>query len=171
MKKQWKKICEMIYGREYELRERIFRMIILIGCTLLILGIIECIGLMDVKLIVIPLVVLLIVLGVELLVTFKYRKIDVGAVIVGFLIILFVFPTMVCARSFLCFFDVFRQKACFFPHLIACRGCFYLCIRLLLSAEYNAYGLQSGGLYGFDLRRSCGRTCRRRYFESTDEDV
>ncbi len=94
MKKQWKKICEMIYGREYELRERIFRMIILIGCTLLILGIIECIGLMDVKLIVIPLVVLLIVLGVELLVTFKYRKIDVGAVIVGFLIILFVFPTM-----------------------------------------------------------------------------
>ena len=77
MKKQWKKICEMIYGREYELRERIFRMIILIGCTLLILGIIECIGLMDVKLIVIPLVVLLIVLGVELLVTFKYRKIDV----------------------------------------------------------------------------------------------
>lgn len=94
MKKLGKKIYEMIYGRDYELRERIFRMIILIGCALLVMGIVECIGIMDVKVIVIPLVVLLAVLGVELLVTFKYRKIDVAAVIVGCLIILFVFPSM-----------------------------------------------------------------------------
>lgn len=94
MKKLAKKIYEMIYGRDYELRERVFRMIILVGCTLLVMGIIECIGIMDVKVIVIPLVVLLAVLAVELLVTFKYRKIDVAAVIVGFLIILFVFPSM-----------------------------------------------------------------------------
>lgn len=94
MKKQFKKIYEMIYGRDYELRERIFRVIILIGGALAIMGILECIGLMDVKVILIPLVLLLLVLVVELLITFKYRKIDFAAAIVGFLIILIVFPSM-----------------------------------------------------------------------------
>lgn len=94
MKKKIKSIYEMIYGRDYELRERIFRMIILIGGALALLGILECIIIMDVKVIVLPLVLLLAVLGVEFLITFKYRKIDVAAVIVGFLIIMLIFPAM-----------------------------------------------------------------------------
>ncbi|MCM1155145.1 MAG: DegV family EDD domain-containing protein [Roseburia sp.] len=94
MKKLREKIYDMIYGRDYELRERIFRMIILVGGALLVMGIIECISIMDVKVIVLPLILLLLVLGIELVVTFKYRKIEVAAVIVGFLIILLVFPTM-----------------------------------------------------------------------------
>ncbi len=89
-----KKLLETIYGRDYELRERIFRMIILVGCALAGLGIIECILLMDLNIILIPLLVLLAVMGMELLITFKYRKIDFAAVIVGFLIILFIFPAM-----------------------------------------------------------------------------
>ena len=94
MREKLKSIYEMIYGREYELRERIFRMIILVGGALALLGIVECIILMDVKIIVLPLALLLLVLGIELLITFKYRKIDIAAIIVGFLIILLVFPTM-----------------------------------------------------------------------------
>lgn len=89
-----KKFLETICGRDYELRERIFRMIILVGCTLASLGIIECIFLMDLKIILIPLLILLGVMGIELLITFKYRKIDFAAAIVGCLIILFVFPAM-----------------------------------------------------------------------------
>ncbi len=89
-----KKLLETIYGRDYELRERIFRMIILVGCVLAGMGIIECMILMDLNVILIPLLVLLTVMGIELLITFKYRKIDFAAVIVGFLIILFIFPAM-----------------------------------------------------------------------------
>lgn len=89
-----KKLIEMIYGREYELRERIFRIIILVGSALALMGIIECIILMDVNIIIVPLFILLAVLGIELLITFKYRRIDFAAVIVGFLIILVIFPMM-----------------------------------------------------------------------------
>ncbi|MDE7131112.1 MAG: hypothetical protein K2O65_04840, partial [Lachnospiraceae bacterium] len=89
-----KKLLETIYGRDYELRERIFRMIILVGCLLAMAGIIECVILMDVHVITIPLFILLAVMGIELLITFKYRKINVAAIIVGFLIILVVFPSM-----------------------------------------------------------------------------
>lgn len=89
-----KKLFEMIYGRDYALRERIFRMIILVGSSLVIMGIIECITLMDVTAILIPLLILLVVMGIAILATFKYRKIDFAAVIVGFLIILVVFPEM-----------------------------------------------------------------------------
>ncbi len=94
MKKLYDKLVGIIYRRDYELRERIFRMIILIGCFMVMLGIIECIILMDLNIIVMPLVVLLAVMIGELLITFKYRRIDIAAIIVGFLVILLVFPAM-----------------------------------------------------------------------------
>lgn len=89
-----RKFLEAIFGREYELRERIFRMLILVGGSLALMGILECFILMDVKIVIIPLIVLLAVLCMELLITFKYRKIDIAAISVAFLIILIVFPTM-----------------------------------------------------------------------------
>ena len=89
-----KKLFEVIYGREYELRERIFRMLILIGGSILIMGIVECLIIMDVKLIVIPMTGFLLVLIAVLLITFKYHKIDMSAAIVAFLIILVIFPAM-----------------------------------------------------------------------------
>lgn len=94
MKKLYAKLRETIFGREYELQERIFRMIIIVGGTLALAGIVECMILMDIKLIVIPLLILLAVLGVELVITFKFRRIDIASVIVGCLIILVVFPEM-----------------------------------------------------------------------------
>ncbi|MDE6749004.1 MAG: DegV family EDD domain-containing protein [Lachnospiraceae bacterium] len=94
MKKLYDKIARIIYRRDYELRERIFRMIILIGSLLATLGIIECIILMDINIIVVPLALLLAVMIGELLITFKYRRIDIAAIIVGFLVILLVFPAM-----------------------------------------------------------------------------
>ena len=89
-----KKMLASIYGRDYELRERIFRMIILVGLLLAGLGIAECLLVMDVHVIVIPLAILFLVMVVELLATFKYRKIEFASIVVAFLIILFVFPAM-----------------------------------------------------------------------------
>ena len=89
-----KKLFETIYGRDYELRERIFRMLILVGICLASMGIIECILLMDVHIIVIPLIILLAVMTVVFLATFKYRKINFASTIVAFLIIFLVFPAM-----------------------------------------------------------------------------
>lgn len=94
MKKLYDKIAGIIYRRDYELRERIFRIIILVGSLLAMLGIIECIILMDINIIVVPLAILLAVMIGELLITFKYRRIDIAAIIVGFLVILLVFPAM-----------------------------------------------------------------------------
>ena len=94
MKKIYAKLFETIYGREYELQERIFRMIIMVGGTLALAGIVECLFLMDINVVILPLLILFAVLAVELVITFKYRKIDLAAVIVGFLIILVVFPEM-----------------------------------------------------------------------------
>lgn len=89
-----KKLFETIYGRDYELRERIFRMLILVGICLAGMGIIECIFLMDVHIIVIPLIILLAVMVIVFLATFKYRKINFASTIVAFLIIFLVFPAM-----------------------------------------------------------------------------
>ena len=89
-----KKLLETIYGRDYDLRERIFRMIVLVGVLLASMGIIECVVLMDMHVIVVPLFILLAVMIIALLVTFKYRKIDIAAILVGFLIILLIFPAM-----------------------------------------------------------------------------
>lgn len=89
-----KKLFETIYGRDYELRERIFRMLILVGICLASMGIIECIFLMDVHIIVIPLIILLAVMVIVFLATFKYRKINFASTIVAFLIIFLVFPAM-----------------------------------------------------------------------------
>ncbi|MCM1325065.1 MAG: DegV family EDD domain-containing protein [Bacteroidales bacterium] len=94
MKRLYGKIREMLYRRDYSLNERIFRMIILIGSGMAAMGIIECLILMDVMTVLIPLIILLIVMVAELLITFKYRKIEVAAVIVALLIILVVFPAM-----------------------------------------------------------------------------
>lgn len=94
IEKLYKKISHMIYTREYELQERIFRVIVLVGCSLAMMGIIECILLMDVNAIIIPLIILFLVMAICLLATFKYRKIDLVAIIVGFLIILLIFPSM-----------------------------------------------------------------------------
>lgn len=94
IEKLYKTIYHMIYTREYELQERIFRVIILIGCSLASIGIIECIILMDINTITIPLFILLFVMIICLLATFKYRKINLVAMIVGFFIILFIFPSM-----------------------------------------------------------------------------
>ncbi len=94
MKKLFEKLVEVINGREYRLQERIFRMMIIMGCILAFVGIVECMILMDIKFVILPLLILLAVFSIEFVITFKYRRTDIAAMIIAFIIILVVFPEM-----------------------------------------------------------------------------
>lgn len=87
-------LSDKILGRELELRERMFRVIILIGGSMSIVGIVECMFIMDVGIIIAPLFFLLVLLGIALFMTFKYHKIDMAAVFMGIVIIMGLFPCM-----------------------------------------------------------------------------
>lgn len=88
------KVSLFLFGRNLDLRERIFRMIIAVGAAVATAGILECIILMDIGIILVPLSILLFVMIVALVITFKYNKVNVAAVVVGLLIIIVVFPEM-----------------------------------------------------------------------------
>lgn len=89
-----KKLFEIINGREYEMQERIFRMIILLGSAVILVAVAEVLAVNDLNVILVPLLILLTVLIIEIMLTFKYRRIDIASAIVGILIILVVFPAM-----------------------------------------------------------------------------
>ena len=68
------KISLYLFGRNLDLRERIFRMIIAIGAAVATAGILECIILMDIGIILVPLSILLLVMIMALVITFKYNN-------------------------------------------------------------------------------------------------
>ena len=88
------KLKQTIFGRELDLRERLFRICIIVGCLLSLLVLVECILLLDAKSIILPYVVLVPAMIICVLATFRWRKINVAAVILAFVIILIVFPKM-----------------------------------------------------------------------------
>ncbi len=90
----WKKLEQLIYGKEYDLKERLFRTIILISVVAAIAGIVECFLIMDADVITLPLLFLLVMMGTILYVTFKYRKTNLAALLLGIIIIGMVFPFM-----------------------------------------------------------------------------
>ncbi len=89
-----KKLYDMFYGREYKLRERVFRMVVLIGAIALIIGVIEALFVNNTSEILVPLILLMGVFVTVLIMTFKYRKVDLAAMIVAIVIIVIVFPEM-----------------------------------------------------------------------------
>ena len=86
------KLVEKLAGREFSLRERLFRLIIMVGFGLSFLGLIECTFVMSASMMVIPFVSLFVGMTIGVILTFKYRKLDLAAIIVGLDIILIVFP-------------------------------------------------------------------------------
>ncbi len=91
----WKKLVQLLSGKDCELREQLFRSIVSVGAILTIIGILEIILVMEVKGILIPMLfVLLVIMGGALFATFKYRKYDVAAILVGFVVVVIVFPVM-----------------------------------------------------------------------------
>lgn len=89
-----RKLQQLAFGGELELRERMFRIIILIGGLAAVLGMLEYMTLTDVYALVVPLFAMTIVIGIAIVATFKYRKIEISAVLVGIAITVIVFPAM-----------------------------------------------------------------------------
>ena len=91
----WKKIYGLVFGRDCELRERMLRSIIMVGGLATIIGIGEILLIMQLDgLLIAFLALLLLIMGISLFVTFKYGKYDLAAILIGFIIIVMVFPVM-----------------------------------------------------------------------------
>ncbi len=90
-----KKIHQLIFGKDCELRERMLRSFIMVGGLATIIGIGEVILTMQLNpLLITVLILLLVVMGTSLYVSFKYGKYDVAATAIGFIIIILIFPMM-----------------------------------------------------------------------------
>lgn len=89
-----KKLYRIVFSREMPLRERMFRVIVLVGGIAAVLGILEYMMLTDIPALLVPLFAMATVIAIAIVATFKYRKIDFSATLVGIAITVMVFPTM-----------------------------------------------------------------------------
>ena len=91
----WKRFIQLVAGKECELKERMLRTIIMVGGAATIIACVEIFLVMEVTSILLPiLVILLLVMGFALFVTFKYKKYDLAAILLGLIIVVMVFPLM-----------------------------------------------------------------------------
>ncbi len=89
------KIIQAVLGKDCELRERMLRSIILMGGFATIAGITEILLVMKINNILLPMLfLLLLAMGASFIATFKYRKYDYAAILLGLVIIVMVFPVM-----------------------------------------------------------------------------
>lgn len=93
----WKRIFKPLPVGEYELRERMLRSIIQVGGAAALIGAIEVFLMMGETKVMLPVwAVLIIAIVATLALTFKYRKYELAAMILGFIIIVVIFPIMFC---------------------------------------------------------------------------
>ncbi len=89
-----KTLHDLANDREVEPRERLFRVIILAGAAMALLGVVENALVTDFKQVVFPALIQLVIVSAALFLTYKYRKMDFASVLVGFVICVKVFPDM-----------------------------------------------------------------------------
>lgn len=91
----WKKIVQLVHGKDCELRESMFRTIILVGGLATVVGIGEILIVMDVTTVLVPfLIALLGIMAISFVATFKYSRYDFASTLIGLLIIVMIFPVM-----------------------------------------------------------------------------
>lgn len=91
----WKKIFKPLPAGEYELRERMLRSVIQISGVAVFLGMLEMFLIMEESKVMLPVMgTLLVIIAATLVVVFKYRKYELAAKILGFIIIIVLFPIM-----------------------------------------------------------------------------
>ncbi len=89
-----RKLFDKVFDRELEVNERIFRMMILLGSIAAMVGMVESVLLVDVHGIILPLVIMLVVMAIALVGTFRYRMLHFSSIALGLLIVIVVFPEM-----------------------------------------------------------------------------
>jgi DegV family protein with EDD domain len=80
------------YNREVELRERMFRMVLMTGCVVVIAGIVEWIVLMRMDILLVPLLTVFVLMLLAAAVTRRYHKIELASMLVGGFVIFLLFP-------------------------------------------------------------------------------
>ena len=86
------KMKNIIFGRDVELKERLFRMILLVGLLVSGTAIFECLFFMHNPQSVCFLLIAFTSMGISLFITLKYGKYDIPAIIVGIVLIVIAFP-------------------------------------------------------------------------------
>ena len=93
----WRKIFKPLPDGDYDLRERMLRSLIQFGGAAALMGMIEMSFMVEETKVMIPIWAgILLVIGATLVVTFKYRKYEAAAMILGFVIVILIFPFMFC---------------------------------------------------------------------------
>ena len=91
----WRKIFKPLPAGEYELRERMLRSVIQISGVAVFLGMLEMFLIMEESKVMLPVMgTLLVIIAATLVGAFKYRKYELAAKILGFIIIIVLFPIM-----------------------------------------------------------------------------
>lgn len=91
----WRKIFKPLPVGEYELRERLLRSVIQISGVAVFLGILEMFLIMEGSKVMLPVMgTLLVVIAATLAGAFKYGKYEIAAMVLGFIIIIVLFPFM-----------------------------------------------------------------------------
>lgn len=89
-----KKIKALFFGNSLELKERIFRVILVLASIMSVLAIIEGFALNDRGIMVIPLFLLFITVLISLIATFLFRMTQFSAWLIGLMIVVGIFPTV-----------------------------------------------------------------------------
>lgn len=87
-----KKIYELFDDREVELKERLFRVVLVVGSVASLVMILANFALENALMNIVPLVMLIFIMGVAWIAAFKYHKVELAAVLIGVLIICGIFP-------------------------------------------------------------------------------
>ncbi len=96
LKKLWYKI---FYEGEMELKERLFRLILVVGMIVSVTAILAGLMLENALVNALPLCAMVMIIGVASVATFKYHKIDFAAMLFAVLIICVIFPIMFFASG------------------------------------------------------------------------
>lgn len=86
------KIFDSLLGRHLEIRDRIFRMILVVGGIANVIALIESFFVAGFDLFAVILIALLVTIVAALIITVKFNNTDVATVIVGLVLCIFVFP-------------------------------------------------------------------------------
>jgi len=93
----WRKIFKPLPDGDYDLRERMLRSLIQFGGAAALMGMIEMSFMVEETKVMLPIWAgILLAIGATLVVTFKYRKYEAATMILGFVIVILIFPFMFC---------------------------------------------------------------------------
>ncbi len=96
----WRKIFKPLPVGEYDLKERMLRSVVQLGGVAALVGTLELVFLMEESKIMLPIwIIMIAVIGITLAGTFRYRKYELAAMILSFIIIVVLFPMLFCTSG------------------------------------------------------------------------